>query len=97
MLSATQQSGSSIFTSLIPFLIIIVVFWVLLYLPQRRREKEHQKLIASLKKGDKVITSGGIIGTITNVKDKTVVIRIDDKAKMEVLKSSVIQKIEKAE
>ncbi len=66
------------FTSLIPLILIMVIFWVLLIRPQQKRMKEHAELIKGLKKGDKVITGGGIYGRITNVKDGVAMIEIAD-------------------
>jgi preprotein translocase subunit YajC len=57
--------------------------------PQKKREKEHQKLLGNLNKNDDVVTSGGIHGTIVNVKEKTVILRIDENVKMEIEKSSI--------
>ena len=64
------------FASLIPLILIMVIFWVLLIRPQQKRMKEHAEIIKSLKKGDKVITGGGIYGRITSVKDNIVMIEI---------------------
>ncbi|MFH1888763.1 MAG: preprotein translocase subunit YajC [Candidatus Omnitrophota bacterium] len=77
--------------SLFPLILIFVVFYFLLIRPQKAREKEHQKVIANLNKNDEVVTSGGIHGTIVNVKDKTVTLRIDDNVKMEIEKGAVAQ------
>ena len=64
------------FASLIPLILIMVIFWVLLIRPQQKRMKEHAAIIKALKKGDKVITGGGIYGRITSVKDDVVMIEI---------------------
>ncbi|MDQ6983178.1 MAG: preprotein translocase subunit YajC [Ghiorsea sp.] len=64
------------FASLIPLILIMVIFWVLLIRPQQKRMKQHAEIIKSLKKGDKVITGGGIYGRITSVKDDVVMIEI---------------------
>jgi len=66
------------FASLVPLILIMVIFWVLLIRPQQKRMKEHAAIIKALKKGDKVITGGGIYGRITNVKDDVVMIEIAD-------------------
>jgi preprotein translocase subunit YajC len=57
--------------------------------PQRQREKEHQKVLQNLSKNDEIVTTGGIHGTVVNVKDKTVVVRVDDNVKLEVEKNCV--------
>ncbi|MDQ7001206.1 MAG: preprotein translocase subunit YajC [Ghiorsea sp.] len=73
---AEAASDGGGFTSLIPLLLIMVIFWVLLIRPQQKRMKEHAEIIKSLKKGDKVITGGGIYGRITNVKDGMAMVEI---------------------
>jgi preprotein translocase subunit YajC len=69
------------------------VFYFILIRPQQQRAKQQVKLIASLKSGDKVVTSSGIVGVVTSVKDRTVSLRSAD-AKMEVTKSSVTEILE---
>ncbi|MGH8046160.1 MAG: preprotein translocase subunit YajC [Chthoniobacterales bacterium] len=69
--------------------IFIVIFYFLLIRPQMKKQKEHQKLVSSLQTGDTVITSGGIHGVITNVKDRTVIVRIADNVKVEFDRSAV--------
>jgi len=61
----------------------------LLIRPQKSKEKEHQKMLANLNKNDEVVTSSGIHGTIVNVKDKTVILRIDENVKMEIEKNAI--------
>ncbi len=75
---AEAASGGGGFASLIPLILIMVIFWVLLIRPQQKRMKEHAELIKELKKGDKVITGGGIYGRITNVKDGVAMVEIAD-------------------
>ena len=64
--------------------------------PQKTKEKEHSKMLTNLNKNDEVVTSSGIHGTIVNVKDKTIILRIDDNVKMEIEKSAIayIKKIQ---
>jgi preprotein translocase subunit YajC len=76
-------------TSLLPFVFMIVIFYFLLIRPQQRRQKEHQRLLSSLKTGDRVVTSGGIHGLIANVKDTTVLLKVADNVKIEVDKSAI--------
>jgi preprotein translocase subunit YajC len=72
-----------------PVILIFIIFYFLLIRPQKKSQDEHKKMIASLKKNDEVITSGGIHGTIANVKDHTVTLKVDDNVKIEVQKSSI--------
>ena len=76
-----------------PMILLVVVFYFILIRPQQQRAKQQARLIASLKSGDKVVTSSGIIGVVTSVKDRTVSLRSAD-AKMEVTKSSVTEILE---
>ena len=85
---APAQGGSPLM-SLLPIIVIFVIFYFLLIRPQKKAQDDHRKLVAALKKNDEVITSGGIHGTIVNVKEGSVVLRVDDNVKMEVQKNAV--------
>ena len=71
---------------------ILVVFYLLMILPQRRRRKKHQEMLKSLQRGDRIVTNGGVIGTISRVKEESFIIRTADKTEMEIDKSVVSQK-----
>jgi preprotein translocase subunit YajC len=75
--------------NLMPIILIFVVFYFLLIRPQKKAQDDHKKMVAALKKNDEVMTSGGIHGVIVNVKDATVMLRVDDNVKIEVQKSSI--------
>lgn len=75
--------------NLMPIILIFIVFYFLLIRPQKKTQDAHKKMIASLKKNDEVITAGGIHGTIVNVKDHTVTLKVDDNVKVEVQKGSI--------
>ena len=70
-------------------ILIFIVFYFLLIRPQKKTQDEHKKMVAGLKKNDEVITAGGIHGTIVNVKDHTVTLKVDDNVKVEVQKNSI--------
>ena len=72
-----------------PLILIFVIFYFLLIRPQKTKEKEHQKMLSGLGKNDEVVTSSGIYGTIVNVKDKTIILRIDDNVKIEIEKNCI--------
>ena len=78
-------------------LIFIVLMFAAMYFlmiaPQRKRQKQHQQMIKALQSGDKVVTIGGIIGTITNIKEKTFIVKLCDNTKVEFLKSAISEKI----
>lgn len=77
-----------------PFILLILVFYFFLIRPQVKRQKEHQAMLQSLKKGDRVVTSGGLIGTIVGVDDEKVVIKVgDENVKLEVAKGYIAQKL----
>jgi len=84
-----QPNPGAGFANLIPLFFIFVVFYFLIIRPQQKKQKEHAKMIDSLKKNDEIVTSGGIHGTIVNVKDKTFVVRIDENTKIELDKVSI--------
>ncbi len=90
--TAPQQKPNGL-VSLIPFLLIFVIFYFLIIVPNKKKQKEHQQMIDNLKIHDIVITTGGIIGKIVNIKKdrNTVVIRIDEttNTKMEVQKIAI--------
>ena len=73
-----------------PMILIFIIFYFLLIRPQKTKEKEHQKMLEGLNKNDEVVTSGGIHGTIVNIKDKSVILRIDDNVKIEIEKSCIV-------
>lgn len=75
--------------NLFPALFLFGVMYFLLIRPQQRRQQEHTKLLAALKKHDEVVTAGGLHGTILQVKEQTVTLRIDDAVKVELDKTAV--------
>ena len=89
----TAQPQQPVLITFAPMILLVIVFYFILIRPQQKRAKQQAKLIAGLKSGDKVVTSGGIIGVVTSVKDRTVSLRSAD-AKMEVTKSSVTEILE---
>ena len=89
LMAADSASSASMTSSLIMFALIILIFYFLIYRPQKKRDKEAKAMLAAMKKGDKVVTIGGIHGTIVTVKDKTVVIKVDDSARIEFSKEAI--------
>ena len=77
-------------------LFVVLMFAAMYFLmiaPQRKRQKQHQKMLSELKTGDKVLTIGGMIGTISNVKEKTFIVKLGDNNKVEFIKSAIQDKI----
>lgn len=88
----SQQSPMFMFGWII---IMLAVFYFLMIRPQQRREKERRQLIDNTKTGDRVLISGGILGVISNVKEKTFMVKIADNVKIEVARSAVTQVLDK--
>ena len=84
---AAQSGGFG--AMLIPMIIIFVIFYFLLIMPQKKKQKKHQEMMNTLKGGERVVTSGGIYGTVTRVMDDRVEIEVDKNARIQVSKSSV--------
>ena len=84
-----QAQAVNPIVNLFPLILIFVIFYFLLIRPQKAKEKEHQKMLGGLAKNDEVVTSGGIHGTIVAVKDKSVMLRIDENVKIEVEKNCI--------
>ena len=97
-----QQGGSggqqgNPLLSFLPLVLIILIMWLLLLRPQAKRQKEHRKLLENLQKGDRIVTSGGLLGTIAGVKEKEniLIIKIADNVKVEMTRSSVASVLNK--
>ena len=87
--AASASASGSLIGSLLPFLLIIVIFYLFLIRPQNKKQKETQKMLDALKKGDKVITIGGIHGTVSSVKENTVIVKVDDDVKLEFNRTAI--------
>ena len=83
------QSGLGALGGLLPMVLIIAVFYMLLIRPQQKRQRQLQETISQLKAGDRVVTTGGVIGTITTVRDTSFLIRSADKSILEIARSAV--------
>ena len=92
-----QQSGSNPIMALLPFILIIVVMYLLMIRPQAKKQKEKQKMLQNLQPGDEILTIGGIIGKIEGVKEKenTLIVRISKDVKIDLSRSAVAEKIVK--
>lgn len=81
--------GGSPLTGLIPVVILVAIFYFLLVAPVRKRQKQQQEMIDNLKPGDRVVTSGGLCGTVVGIDEDRVKVRIADQVKVEVTRSSI--------
>ncbi len=84
-----QQPGGGLISALIWMVLLVAIFYFLLLRPQQKQKKQHQEFLASLKKGDKVITSGGIIGEIKSIEDDVVTLKVSEGTLIKVLKQSI--------
>ena len=86
---ASQQQPAP-WTGLVPLVLLVVVFYFLLIRPQQKKAKDHAALLKTVKAGDKIVTSGGIVGIIVSVRDKHVTVRSAD-TKLEITKSAIAE------
>ncbi|MBN2789965.1 MAG: preprotein translocase subunit YajC [Candidatus Delongbacteria bacterium] len=86
------EQGSG-FAGMVPFILIIFIIYFLMIRPQSKKAKEQKQMLTELTKGDKVVTIGGIYGTIVEVRDQTFVIKVSANSDIEMLKSSVAEQV----
>jgi len=86
---AEGAAPSNGFTQLIPLILIMLIFYFLLIRPQQKRAKEHRSMVESLKKGDKVMTNGGIFGTVMDVKEDSLKVEIADGVRIKIQRDAV--------
>ncbi|MGC8720049.1 MAG: preprotein translocase subunit YajC [Thermodesulforhabdaceae bacterium] len=82
-------AGSGL-AALIPLVFMILIFYFLIIRPQQKRQKEHRNMLANLKKGDQVLTQGGIIGVITGLTDSVVTLEVADNVKIKVSRPYIV-------
>jgi preprotein translocase subunit YajC len=92
--SAVQPNGG---VQILIFLLLFAGMWFLMIAPQRKRQKQHNKMIQELKNGDEVMTSAGIYASIVSIKPDRFIVKIADNVKIEIHKSSVQAKLQKAQ
>ncbi|MFO7889833.1 MAG: preprotein translocase subunit YajC [bacterium] len=95
--SGGAEGGGNPLVAFLPFILIIVIMYFLMIRPQAKKQKEHKAMIASLAKGDKIMTSGGMIGTIAGIRDKDniLIVKVSEGVKIEFSRNSVAQVINK--
>ncbi|MEK9136802.1 MAG: preprotein translocase subunit YajC [Bacteroidota bacterium] len=97
---ASPQGGSpegSLVSTLVMFGLIIAIFYFLILRPQQKKQKNRQKMLDAVKKGDKVVTAGGLHGTIAGLDDKTVLLQVSDNVKMKFERSAVASILKEGE
>ncbi len=88
---AVGGQGSGGFSGFIPIILMFVIFYFLLIRPQQKKTKDHREMVNRLRKGDRIITSGGLHGRITGVSDSTATVEIADKVRVKISRSNVSQ------
>ena len=86
---APRQGADGTFVFFLNMTAVILIFYFLVIRPQNKRQRESKAMLQAIKKGDRVVTAGGIHGAVTAVKENTVTVKIDDSTKIEVSKSSI--------
>ena len=93
---ASSGGGSSFLLQIAPLILIFAVFYFLLIRPQQKKMKDHKAMVGSLVKGDKVVTAGGLMGTIYKIEDeKIATLEISDKVKVKVVRSTIAEVLRK--
>lgn len=84
-----ENTNNPLIQFVIPYILIFFIFYFIVLKPQKDKQKERQQLLSNVKKNDEIITTSGIHGTVVNIKDATVIIRIDDNVKIEINKDAI--------
>lgn len=92
-----MQPQSNFIVQLIPMVLIFGIFYFLVIRPEKKKQTDHQAMLSSLKNKDEVITAAGIHGVVVNVKEKTVVLRLDENVRVEFERDAIITIVKKAE
>ncbi len=87
--SGAAGSTGSMMTTFVTFGLIIVIFYFLIIRPQKKRDRETKEMLAAIKKGDKVVSIGGIHGTVVAVKETTIVVKVDDNTRIEFSRNAI--------
>ena len=93
----TTAATGSMWPTLIMFGAVILIFYFLIIRPQKKRDKEAKDMLAAIKKGDKIVTIGGIRGTVAIVKESTIIVKVDDNTRIEFSKSAISAVLNKKE
>jgi len=98
-LAQVSSSQNSIFMPIVTFGLVFVIFYLFIIRPQNKKQKETEKMISAVKKGDKIVTIGGIHGEVTSTKEKSVIVKVDENCKIEFSRSAIASVVvdEKAE
>ena len=89
-----MQGGSDIFASLLPLIVLFAIFYFLVIRPQQKQAKTHKEMLGALKKGDKIITNGGLIGEVVKPEEDFIKVKLNDDTTVKVSRDYVAKKIE---
>jgi preprotein translocase subunit YajC len=89
-MGAPAAGAPSVWVQLMPFVLVVGIFYFVILLPMKRRQQKVQAFLAALKVGDKVVTSGGLYGSITRLNDQSVQVQVADKVRVEMSRSAVV-------
>lgn len=92
--AAAPSGTAAFFLNIFPLLLVFIIFWFLMIRPQQKRMKEHQAQIAAVKKGDRVVTGGGLIGKVTKVSDTEVEVELSQGVRVTAVKSTLTQVVD---
>lgn len=96
--AAGGGGATDIVTSLVPILLLIVIFWFLIFRPQQKRMKEHQNMLSAVRRGDTIVTTGGIVGKVTRVQEnEDLEVEISQGVKVKVVRSMISEVRSKSE
>jgi len=84
------QGAPGVFVQLMPFVLVLAIFYFIILLPMRRRQQKVQSFLAALKVGDRVVTSGGLHGTVTRLDEKVLKLEIADKVRVDIARNAVV-------
>ena len=83
------EGGASTLFSFLPLVAIVAIFYLLILRPQRKKQQDTQKMLSALRKGDRIVTIGGVHGIIQSIKDSTVIVKVDENTKLEFSRSAI--------
>ena len=93
LLAQEGGQGGSAIGALLPFIILIGVFYMLILRPQQKRQREHRELLGAVKQGDRIVAAGGIVGTVRRVDDDTISLQVADNVVIKVDRGSVAKRL----
>lgn len=88
-LALQQAEPAPLWTTLAPLAIMFLIFYLIWWMPMRKRQRAHQQMLEALKKGDKVVTSGGLLGEVVSVDDAVLVLKLSDNVRVRVTRAAV--------